>query len=214
MGAVMDGGCGRWPANLTHDGSPEVVGLFPVTGASKAAHRGLRHSSRHGGLADMGSNIKQGTDTIRGHNDNGGSAARFFYCAKASKADRNAGCDALPERAAAECVEREEDSAGMASPGAGAGGRTGARNHHPTVKPTDLMRYLCRIVTPPGGTVLDPFCGSGSTGRGAVLEGFGFVGFEMDEDYATIARARVADAATEAKATTSDTQPAEQLELF
>jgi site-specific DNA-methyltransferase (adenine-specific) len=89
-----------------------------------------------------------------------GEAARFFYCAKASRSDR-------------------ED------------GLHGERCPHPTVKPTDLMRYLCRMVTPPGGTVLDPFMGSGSTGRGAVLEGFNFIGIEMNEDYLAIARARI-----------------------
>ena len=65
-------------------------------------------------------------------------------------------------------------------------------NHHPTVKPTDLMRYLCRLVTPPGGIVLDPFTGSGSTGKAAVLEGFRFVGCELSPEYAAIARARIA----------------------
>lgn len=108
---------GRWPANLIHDGSDEVVGLFPVTGDK--------------------------------------SAARFFYCAKSSKRDRGEG------------------------------------NNHPTVKPTALMRYLCRLVTPPGGIVLDPFMGSGSTGKAARLEGFRFVGCELNAEYVEIARARI-----------------------
>ena len=103
---------GRWPANLIHDGSEEVVGLL---------------------------------------ND----AARFFYCAKASKRDRNEG------------------------------------NNHPTVKPTDLMRYLCRLVTPPGGTVFDPFMGSGSTGKAAAIEGFSFIGAEMQREYFDIAASRI-----------------------
>lgn len=121
-----------------------------------------------------------------------GEAARFFYCAKASRSDRDDGCDNLSTRTGAEAVEREEGSAGMDSPRAGAG-RTAStvKNHHPTVKPTNLMRYLCRMVTPPGGTVLDPFTGSGSTGRGAVLEGFNFIGIEMNEDYLAIAQARI-----------------------
>ena len=124
-------------------------------------------------------------------------AARYFYCAKASRADREHGCEELPARSGAEAVERDEDSAGMASPRAGAG-RTAAsvRNHHPTVKPTELMRYLCRLVTPPGGLVLDPFTGSGSTGRGAVMEGFRFIGCEQSEEYVAIARARIAAAAS------------------
>lgn len=124
-------------------------------------------------------------------------AARYFYCAKASRADREDGCEEQPARSGAEAVERDEDSAGMASPRAGAG-RTAAsvRNHHPTVKPTELMRYLCRLVTPPGGLVLDPFTGSGSTGRGAVMEGFRFIGCEQSEEYVAIARARIAAAAS------------------
>ena len=103
---------GRWPANLIHDGSDEVVGLT-------------------------------------------GDAARFFYCAKASKADRE------------------------------------ANNNHPTVKPTALMQYLCRLVTPPGGVVLDPFMGSGSTGKAAALEGFDFIGIEREAEYLAIAEARI-----------------------
>ena len=87
-----------------------------------------------------------------------GSAARFFYCAKASKSDRNSG---------------------------------GVNCTHPTVKPTALMRYLCRLITPPGGMVLDPFMGSGSTGRGAIREGFSFIGIEIDAEYCEIARLRI-----------------------
>jgi len=140
---------GRFPANLIHDGSDEVTGLFPVSKTGKAAS----HSTK--GMWGSGS------DTSYQDSDPGGSAARFFYCAKASKADRN---DGLPE---------------------------GATSNHPTVKPTDLMRYLCRLVTPPGGIVLDPFMGSGSTGRGAVLEGFGFIGIDAESEYVNVARARI-----------------------
>ena len=122
-GAVNVDGCRvgeRWPANVIHDGSDEVLAAFPAV--------------------------------------NDGSAASFFYCAKASKADRDAG------------------------------------NIHPTVKPTDLMRYLCRLVTPPGGIVLDPFTGSGSTGKAALLEGFRFVGIERESEYIRIAQARIGGA--------------------
>jgi len=108
---------GRFPANLIHDGSQQVLELFPDSGDK--------------------------------------SPSRFFYCAKASKRDREEG------------------------------------NNHPTVKPTDLMRYLCRLITPPNGVVLDPFMGSGSTGKAAILEGFDFVGCEIDEDYYKIATARI-----------------------
>jgi site-specific DNA-methyltransferase (adenine-specific) len=123
-----------------------------------------------------------------------GASARFFYCAKASKADRDEGCEKLQERSAGECVDRVEGSAGMESPRAGAGRTSGSRNHHPTVKPTDLMRYLCRLVTPPGGIVLDPFMGSGSTGKAAMLEGFAFVGIEREAEYIDIAKARIQSA--------------------
>jgi len=126
---------------------------------------------------------------------NEGSAARFFYCAKASKADRDEGLDEIEAKA---CGLR--DSCRFNSGGRtlvdGEWVETGSeprpkRNSHPTVKPTALMRYLCRLVTPPGGLVLDPFMGSGSTGRGAVAEGFRFVGIELDPDYTAIAEARI-----------------------
>jgi len=118
-------------------------------------------------------------------------SARFFYCAKASKADRDAGLEGLEAKSAADCVDRKAGTAGMNSPRAGAGRTSGNRNHHPTVKPTALMRYLCRLVTPPGGIILDPFMGSGSTGKAAMLEGFRFIGIERDAEYIEIARARI-----------------------
>ena len=116
-------------------------------------------------------------DVLRGM----GEAARFFYTPKACKEDRDDGCEmmeAMPSR----CMENP-DTRGRPIPT--------KSNIHPTVKPTDLMRYLCRMVTPSGGIVLDPFTGSGSTGRGAVLEGFRFIGCEMDADYIKIAKARI-----------------------
>jgi DNA modification methylase len=118
-------------------------------------------------------------------------AARFFYCAKTSKRDRNEGLDEFEIKSAAEMVDRVVDSDGMKSPRAGAGRTSGSQNHHPTVKPTDLMAYLCRLVTPKGGTVLDPFMGSGSTGKAAMYEGFKFIGIEMTDEYLPIAKARI-----------------------
>jgi len=121
-----------------------------------------------------------------GYGDTGG-ASRFFYVAKASKRDRNEGLDGLEAQRHA---DREKDD--------GAGGdnprnRTNQakQNFHPTVKPTALMRYLVKLVTPPGGTVLDPFTGSGSTGKAALLEGFEFVGVELTEDYLPIIEGRL-----------------------
>lgn len=115
---------GRWPANLAHDGSDEVLAAFPQAPGQQ-------------------------------------SAARFFYCAKASRRDRGDG------------------------------------NTHPTVKPTDLMRWLVRLVTPAGGVVLDPFTGSGSTGKAAMLEGFQYIGCELSPDYIKLAEARIAAAEAE-----------------
>lgn len=117
--------------------------------------------------------------------------AKYFYCAKASKKDRDEGLENLSITSAGEMTDREEGSDGLNSPRAGAGRTTGARNIHPTVKPTELMRYICRLVTPPDGLILDPFSGSGSTGKGAVLEGFNFIGFEMDVKYCEIANERI-----------------------
>jgi site-specific DNA-methyltransferase (adenine-specific) len=111
------------------------------------------------------------------------SAARFFYCAKASKKDRNEGCETLPDQ-----QWRDE---GAAIPERDNRPFLPSKNNHPTVKPTELMRYLCRLITPPNGTVLDPFTGSGSTGKAATLEGFNFIGIEQSAEYAEIANARI-----------------------
>lgn len=114
--------------------------------------------------------------------------ARFFYCAKASKAERNAGLEGLPERR--ESDRAKDDGVGGDNPRNRS--NTARQNHHPTVKPLALMRYLVRLVTPPSGVVLDPFLGSGTTAVAAVLEGFEWLGCEMTEDYWPIIEARVA----------------------
>lgn len=125
-----------------------------------------------------------------------GDNADFFYCAKPSTAEREAGCEQLPRASAAELVDREAGSAGMASPRAGAGRTSSGRaNVHPTVKPIDLYRYLCRLVCRPGGVVLDPFCGSGTTGIACEIEGFEFIGIDLDPAHVAIAEARIAFAA-------------------
>ena len=125
-----------------------------------------------------------------------GEQARFFYCAKASKKDRDEGLEGLREVRSSEITGRAEGSAGLvmdggkANPYAGTSGEL-RKNTHPTVKPTDLMRYLCRLVTPLGGVVLDPFMGSGSTGKAAKLEGLKFIGIEREAEYLEIAKARI-----------------------
>ena len=119
-----------------------------------------------------------------------GDAARFFYCAKASKADRDEGCEGMEEREAADYDHRP--SGDFAERMNRQRPDVVRRNHHPTVKPIALMRWLCRLVTPPNGLILDPFNGSGSTGCAAVLEGFRYIGCELEAEYVEIARCRIA----------------------
>lgn len=173
---------GRWPANVIHDGSDEVVGLFPVTkdGVSspnvsgKEAYGGGFGGRHHPGYGSSGS------------------AARFFYCAKASKADRDEGCEGLPQTIKQSVAHGDKRHGTLPYTNEPREMKPRPRgNHHPTVKPTALMRYLCRLVTPPGGVVLDPFTGSGSTGKAAILEGFRFIGIEREAEYVEIAKARI-----------------------
>lgn len=140
---------GRWPANIIHDGSEEVLAGFPESEAGRP-----REDRGQGGIWSVGNGVPCGPQ----HGDSG-SAARFFYCAKATTNERGEG------------------------------------NNHPTVKPVDLMRWLCRLVTPAGGTVLDPFAGSGSTLIAADAEQFNVIGCELSPAYAEIAERRVRDAA-------------------
>jgi len=114
-------------------------------------------------------------------------ASRFFYCPKTSKKDRNEGLDDFEEKQ--QDLSRKEGNVGGDNPrNRGVNKR---KNHHPTVKPTDLMLYLIRLVTPKGGTTLDPFMGSGSTGKAAVRGGFDFIGIEREDEYMKIAEARI-----------------------
>jgi len=169
---------GRWPANLIHDGSEEVTELFPDSKTKrieKPCHEPEITGHKWGTM--------QGNRGARGY-DGEGSAARFFYCAKASKKDRNEGLEGFAK-------VTTSDGRAVAADNAYQRGKTERNNFHPTVKPTDLMRYLCRLVTCPGGVVLDPFTGSGSTGKAAVLEGFRFIGIEREAEYVQIARARI-----------------------
>ena len=143
---------GRFPANIMHDGSEEVVKLFPETAPSPKITKNKNSNApqtnnTYGQYSDKGR-------VINGHNDKG-SASRYFYCPKVSKKER------------------------------------GENNKHPTVKPQELMKYLIRMVTPKGGTVLDPFMGSGSTGMAAKDLEFNFIGIEMDEEYFKICQERI-----------------------
>ena len=125
-----------------------------------------------------------------------GEPSRFFYTAKASRREREAGLEGMPVKRGASTsnggVEGRPMTVGAASLKGERVEPPASRNHHPTVKPLDLMRWLVRLVTPPGGLVLDPFTGSGTTGCAAALEGFGFVGIEREAEYVAIAERRIA----------------------
>lgn len=190
---------GRWPANVIHDGSEEVLEHFPEAPgqlADASSSSSSRKTQNVYGAMKRG-NGRDGDSENRGlvgfkmrpgaRRGDAGSAARFFYCAKADRGDRDDGLSGFS------LVRSSDRTKENGSGGDNPRNRTNEsqRNHHPTVKPTDLMRHLCRLVTPGEGTVLDPFMGSGSTGRGALIEGFSFVGIEQDPNYAEIARARI-----------------------
>lgn len=177
---------GRFPANLIHDGSDEVTELFPR--AKGGAYPTTRGKSDIGAFAQGGSH-KDKPNQARTMGDDG-SAARFFYCAKANSKDRNEGLNNL-NSGQQNLFSEEANSSGDDS---GDSGIVKGRNTHPTVKPTELMRYLIKLITPPNGTVLDPFTGSGSTGKAAMIDGYKFVGIEMNEEYIEIAKARIENA--------------------
>ena len=172
---------GRWPANLIHDGSAEVVALLPAQAGASAPVTGNEPTANGFSGPVKYSGMRERVPGAF-HSDSG-SAARFFYCAKTSRKDRNEGLLSSDAPAVAkEATMRDCETAEWST-------RNG--NSHPTVKPTDLMAYLLRLVTPSGGVALDPFMGSGSTGKAAMREGFQFIGCEIDEQYAAIARARI-----------------------
>ncbi len=178
---------GRWPANLLHDGSAEVIGAFPESPGQQGALTGEEPSPAFSGK--VFGKMKRPSKACSPRGDEG-SAARFFYCAKASKSDRDDGLYSFPIEVTDVHARHHSRRMKEIKRFDGAEPATG-KNTHPTVKPTELMRWLCRLVTPPSGVVLDPFMGSGSTGRGAVLEGFSFTGVERDEEYVRIANARI-----------------------
>lgn len=197
-GTTEDGDCrsaappaaGRWPANLILD---EEAGrlLDEQSGEGKdgvAVQSNLPEDGSQSGHVRIKAPTQRASDF--GYGGSGG-ASRFFYCAKAGKAERNAGLDGFEEKqqsptwgdiGAVDGNPRKPNNGAVQT----------AKNTHPTVKPISLMAYLVRLVTPPAGTVLDPFLGSGTTGCAAALEGFDFIGIEREADYIAIAEARIA----------------------
>lgn len=180
---------GRFPANtiLTYDETDfeEVCGGFPNTNGGKRHNTAIRKSDKNSGY---GFNIN-----TRNEYEDSGSASRYFYCAKASKKDRDDGLDNFEEKICFSALNTKNGSGERLD-----GGKTPVRkNTHPTVKPTELMQYLVRLVTPKGGTILDPFMGSGSTGKAVMFENkernadYSFIGIEREKEYCDIAEARI-----------------------
>jgi site-specific DNA-methyltransferase (adenine-specific) len=202
---------GRFPANFIHDGSNEVTDLFPYTSGA---------GNKIGTPKKSGTFFTDEQTRTNFKYDCGGSASRFFYCAKASKQDRNEGLKDFEEKdcgrnTTRRCVNCNKSIVGLSQKQEDkcicsnrVEIQTKNKNNHPTVKPTDLMRYLVRLVTPKNGIVLDCFMGSGSTGKACALEGFEFVGIDLDKDYCEIAKARIDKAIEDKK------QAEAQQELF
>jgi len=187
---------GRWPANVILDEySAEIL---DEQSGERGGGYGVRGKGGNTYANGKGfANTLGETGQVVGYGDRGG-ASRFFYVAKASKRDRNEGLEELePQR-----HSDRQNAEGVGGDNPRNRTNEAKQNFHPTVKPTQLMRYLVKLVTPPGGTVLDPFTGSGSTGKAAILEGFRFIGCELTEDYIPIIEGRLKHAeslAAEAK---------------
>ena len=177
---------GRWPANLIHDGSEEVLEPFPET--KSGGSNGTRKNGPYSDERTWSVSKTPGASVSGGLLPDSGSAARFFYCAKSSRAERERGCGGMEERDKRWGGSIQDDRPHTKE---GYEYKAKARNHHPTVKPLALMRYLCRLVTPPNGIILDPFMGSGTTGMAAKIEGFGFIGIEKEQEYIEIAERRI-----------------------
>lgn len=175
---------GRWPANVAID--EEAAALLDEQSGELTSGANPRHRGSNKSANTYNEFAGQRECTPARGLDHGG-ASRFFYCAKARRGERDAGLTGEKKPL--------NWSAGTQSPGTFQSPNTerAVRNHHPTVKPLDLMQWLCRLITPPNGLVLDPFCGSGTTGRAALAEGLRFMGIEIEPEYAAIAEARLAE---------------------
>jgi len=186
---------GRWPPNVVLS----CCGNDPHDSDCAAAILDAQSGERGPGARPnrvIGSETRKGAVGFAGdrlgatYPDTGG-ASRFFYTAKASRAERNRGLEGMEEQLRGTLNGYVNPSEGRTAPKATGGPQS---NFHPTVKPIALMRWLVRMVTPPGGIVLDPFCGSGSTGVAAIQEGFDVIGIDLDPDYLEIAERRIAHA--------------------
>lgn len=207
---------GRWPANIILDEyTAEILDEQSGISTSRPAAPSVRKTTitgdeRTGAALGM---YGEGAPIFgHNHNDTGG-ASRFFYVAKASKRDRNEGLDDLDKQRRAS-LERSDTDKENLDPVSERFRTQPAANFHPTVKPTDLMRYLIRLVTPEGGLVLDPFTGSGSTGKAALLDGYRFYGIELTNEYLPIIQGRLTWAEEEAKRVAQAAAEEESIRLF
>ena len=194
---------GRFPSNVMHDGSDVVKDIFPNTKSSNVS-RERKAGTEFGQSSGWNKHNNVDSGLMPAYGDDG-SASRYFYCAKTSKAERNQGLDNLPTKKASSMPGRRNPNDMKDSKiDNDVTGRfvTQKKNIHPTVKPIKLMKYLCRLITPKGGTILDPFMGSGSTGMAAKEENFDFIGIEKEEEYFNIATARIES--VETKSTLED----------
>jgi DNA modification methylase len=192
---------GRWPANVVMDEAAGAI-LDAQAGVSKDGVA-VKRNGRGGRFCHSQEDKLGAPVPDQGYGGSGG-PSRFYYCPKPCKAEKEAGLAAFDPATAAELTGRKEGSAGLvmqhadgrekANPYAGTSGSQPRKNTHPTVKPIEVLRYFARLITPPGGTVLDPFSGSGSCGIAAGLEGFNYIGVELDPEgkgFPDIARARI-----------------------
>lgn len=206
--AVYETPSGRWPPSLLLTHSPsctdrECVKPCPVRELDEQSGnqhaRGNRNPETYGSTSGQNVYGTYGDKVVEANAGDSGGASRFFpifrYVAKPSRAERDAGLWDFDPASGGEATDREEGSDGLKNPRAGAGRGGGARNRHPTVKPIALMEWLCQLVTPRGGTILDPFLGSGTTGCAAVRLGFNFIGIDREAAYLEIAERRIALAA-------------------
>ena len=184
---------GRFPSNVMHDGSDVVKDIFPNTKSSNVS-RERKAGTEFGQSSGWNKHNNVDSGLMPAYGDDG-SASRYFYCAKTSKAEKNQGLNNFPIKnkkgggGTSNNVWYEDDV--NSASGKFGSEKAPSKNVHPTVKPIKLMKYLCRLITPKGGTVLDPFMGSGSTGMAAKEENFDFVGIEKEEEYFNIASARI-----------------------
>jgi site-specific DNA-methyltransferase (adenine-specific) len=170
---------GRFPANILHDGSDEVLEVFPISSTTGKRTPQSQSKDKKQGDSQVGWHVSRSESEY----SDSGSASRFFYCAKTSKSERNKGCEELEEVVAGGMAGRADGSL--------EGNIVMNRNNHPTVKPQALMKYLITLITPKGGTVLDPFVGSGSTLVAAKELGFNYIGIEKEVEYIKIINARL-----------------------